>query len=193
MRAQLPEAGVLCGWRFASTLGALLAAGTAQAAMFRCTAPDGKVVYGDQACAPGQTASEVKGAATGSVTGSATAARSPSVQEFQNKAQRDRVQAALSPECRTLGDRASRALQSDASASMDEVKRAVSAFEDRCGDQVMQATRKESARVGSRLDAAACRRLRQTLDADRARLGRMTDREKMAFVAQQNEVSVACP
>jgi hypothetical protein len=115
------------------------------------------------------------------------------VQELQNKAQRDRVQAALSPECRTLGDRASRVLQSDSSASMDEVKRAVSAFEDRCGDQVVQATRKESARGSSRPDAAAFRSLRQALDADRARLGRMTDKEEMAFVAQQNEVSVACP
>ena len=79
---------------------------------------------------------------------------------------------------------------------MDEVKRAVSEFEDKCADQLVEVSRKENARASSNknasLDAASCQKLRQTLDADRARLGRMTDKERMAFAAQQNEVSNAC-
>ena len=59
-------------------------------------------------------------------------------------------------------------------------------------------TRKESARGGSgggnsKPDAATCRKLRDARASARTRLGRMTDKEKMAFAAQQNEVSVACP
>lgn len=191
----------------AASLTAFAACTTAaHAGLVRCTGADGNVVYSDQPCVQGQMAAEVKGVPVGGPN-SSTATRassggdtvrptSPSVQDVQNKAQRDRVHASLSPECRALGDRASRSVQSDSSASMEEVKRAVSQFEDKCGDQVMEATRKESARgagKNSRPDAATCRSLREALSADRARLGRMTDKEKMAFVAQQNEVSVACP
>ena len=212
MAAAREQVGVCRGVRSSRPLVvagllALAACTAAHAGPVRCTGADGKVVYSDQPCAQGQTAAEVKGVpaggpssttATGASSGGGDTVRasSPSVQDVQNKAQRDRVHASLSPECRALGDRASRSVQSDSSASMEEVKRAVSQFEDKCGDQVMEATRKENARGGgknSKPDAATCRSLREALSADRARLGRMTDKEKMAFVAQQNEVSVACP
>ncbi|MES2951589.1 MAG: hypothetical protein V4858_23920 [Pseudomonadota bacterium] len=120
---------------------------------------------------------------------------------MHNKAQHDRVHASLSPECRALGGKLSHAVQRDSNASMDEVKRAIREFEGKCGDQLAEAMRKENAHGGShsvngknsKPDAATCRSLRETLNTDRARLGRMTDKEKMAFAAQQNEVSVACP
>lgn len=187
-------------------LVALLSTPMLVAGVYKCTQPDGRVVFSDHACSNDQTGGVLKGvdgarsAATGKTGSSGTREGSggptTSVESARQKAMRDRVHQGLTPECRTLGDRASRVLQSDSNASMDEVKRAVGEFEGKCGDQIVQASRKENARTGgnnnAKLDASACQRLRQTLDADRARLGRMTDKEKMAFAAQQNEVSVAC-
>lgn len=178
-----------------------MAAGAA--GVYKCTQADGRVVFSDHACPNDQTGGAIKGAGTGSGAPATAAGKTStpggpttSVEALRQKTARDRVHQNLTPECRALGDRASRALQSDSNASMDEVKRSVSAFEGKCADQVVDATRKENARgAGGKdalLDAASCQKLRQTLDADRARLGRMTDREKMAFAAQQNEVSVAC-
>jgi hypothetical protein len=170
----------------------------AQAAgVYKCAQPDGRVVFSDHPCTNEQSGGAMKGVAATSPGAPATGGPTTSVDAVRQKAARDRVHQNLSPECRTLGDRASRVLQSDSNASVDEVKRAVSAFEDKCGDQVVEASRKENARgaAGGKnapLDATACQKLRQSLDADRARLGRMTDKEKMAFAAQQNEVSVAC-
>lgn len=173
-------------------------AATAQATAFRCAGPDGKVVYSDQACVQGHTGGVVKGTtATPPSAAKSTSftSRSPSVQDNLNKAQRDRVHASLSPECQALGNKASRVLQSDSTASMDAVKRAVSEFESRCGDQLAKGTQQDNAGGFNQvtLDSRTCSNMRQALQADRARLGRMTDKQKMAFAKQQNEVSVACP
>lgn len=180
---------------FALPMAAAHAAG-----VYKCAQPDGKVVFSDHPCTNEQSGGAMKGVttATGSGTPAATGGGpATSIDAVRQKAARDRVHQSLSPECRTLGDRASRVLQTDSNASMEEVKRAVSEFEGKCSDQVVEASRKESARgtpggKNAPLDAAACQKLRQSLDADRARLGRMTDKEKMAFLTQQNEVSVAC-
>ncbi len=184
-------------WLCSVFVGLLLVSGTAQAGTFRCTGTGGKVVYSDQPCAPDQTGGTVKGipAAPSAAGSTGSAGRSPSVQDIQGKAQRDRIHGSLSPECQALGKKASQALQSDSDASMDEVKRAVSEFESRCSSQVVEATRKDNARGGSKtqLDNNTCRRLRQALDTARTRLAHMTDKEKIAFATQQNEVSVACP
>lgn len=178
---------------------AAMAAGAA--GVYKCTQADGRVVFSDHACPNDQTGGAIKGAGIGAQAAAAgntpaTGGPTTSVEAVRQKAARDRVHQNLTPECRALGDRASRALQGDSNASMDEVKRAVSEFEGKCADQLVDATRKENARGPSSknapLDAASCQKLRQTLDADRARLGRMTDKEKMAFAAQQNEVSIAC-
>lgn len=164
----------------------LLATGAGAAGVYKCAQPDGRVVFSDHACTDGQTGGALKG-----VAGPTTA-----VDSVRQKATRDRVHQGLSPECQRLGDAASRVQQADSNASLDTVKRAVSAFEDQCGDQLVAVSRKENARnPGVRaavLDASACQKLRQTLDADRARLGRMTHAERMAFATQQNEVSLAC-
>ncbi len=83
----------------------LIAAGAAQAGLFRCTRSDGKIVYGDQPCAQGQTEGGVKGIPASS-TGAAGGGSH------------------------------------------------------------------------TKPDATTCRKLRDALNADRARLGRMTDKEK---------------
>ena len=131
-------------WAIAAAL-ALLLPGATQAGVQKCTGADGKVVFSDQPCTSGQTASAVRGVAEGAVpaatkTGSDGAnTSSPSYEDMVQKSRRATVQAALTPECRALGDRASRALQND-SASLEEVKQAVSQFENQCGDQVQKAS-----------------------------------------------------
>jgi hypothetical protein len=169
------------------------------AGVYKCTQADGRVIFSDHACPNDQTGGVVKGASTAAsppATNGTGGGSVTSVEAMRQKAARDRVHQNLTPECRALGDRASRVLQSSSDASMDEVKRAVSEFEGKCADQLVEVSRKENARASSNknapLDAASCQKLRQTLDADRARLGRMTDKERMAFAAQQNEVSNAC-
>lgn len=184
--------GSVSAWR--QTGGALLAlllAGAAQAGVQKCTGADGKVVFSDQPCASGQSASAVRGVAGSDASPTSTSAGSnPSYEDMVQKARRANVQAALTPECRTLGDRASRALQNDA-ASLEEVKQAVSQFENQCGDQVQKASATAS---NSRAvpDAAGCRALRQSLEDRRAKLSTLTNRELQEFAKFQNEVSVGC-
>lgn len=192
--------GSASAWR--QTGGALLAllmAGAAQAGVQKCTGTDGKVVFSDQPCATGQSASAVRGvagvnpspanASAGSANASGTASNL-SYEDMVQKARRASVQAALTPECRALGDRASRALQNDA-ASLDEVKQAVSQFENQCGDQVQKASATASNNRAVP-DAAGCRALRQSLEERRAKLKTLTNRELQEFAKFQNEVSVGC-
>lgn len=192
-------------------IGGLLLAGllttAAHAGVQKCTGADGKVVFSDQPCAAGQAASAVRGfaqsAATsvrdggesvnapGGANGGATGgAGNPSYDDMGQKSRRASVQAALTPECRALGDRASQALRNDA-APLEEVKQAIAQFENQCADQVQKAS---AAASNSRAlpDAAGCRALRQSLDERRARLKTMTNREIQEFAKFQNEVSVGC-
>ena len=171
------------------------------ASVYKCAQPDGRTVFSDHPCTNEQSGGAMKGVVTGGGAAASSGGGGPttSVDAVGQKAARDRVHQSLTPECRVLGDRASRVLQSDSNASMEDVKRAVSEFESKCADQVVETSRKEkagavggSASRNAPLDFAACQKLRQSLDADRARLGRMTDKEKIAFVTQQNEVSMAC-
>ena len=182
---------------------AVLLADAAQAGVQKCTGADGKVVFSDQPCATGQSASAVRGvagvnpspanASAGSANTSGTAsgsASNPSYEDMVQKARRANVQAALTPECRALGDRASRALQNDA-ASLEEVKQAVSQFENQCGDQVQKAS--ATASISRAVpDASGCRALRQSLEERRAKLSTLTNRELQELVKFQNEVSVGC-
>lgn len=192
--------GSVSAWRQTSgALLALLLASAAQAGVQKCMGADGKVVFSDQPCASGQSASAVRGVAginappTSTSAGSANTSgggSNPSYEDMVQKARRANVQAALTPECRALGDRASRALQNDA-ASLEEVKQAVSQFENQCGDQVQKASATAS---NSRAvpDAAGCRALRQSLEERRAKLKTLTNRELQEFAKFQNEVSVGC-
>jgi hypothetical protein len=109
------------------------------------------------------------------------------------RAQRAQVQAALTPECQALGEKASDALRQDG-AGLDDVKHAVGEFERRCGDQVEKATRVNASgpRQPLKIDEANCRKLRDVLAESRVQLAKMTDKEKMDYVKLQNEVSVAC-
>ena len=170
----------------------LLVTGAAQAGVQKCTGPDGKVVFSDQACTTGQTSSTVQGVSVSATpsAGTNTGADKPSYEDMVQRSRRVQVHAALTPVCRALGDNASRALRTDA-ASLEEVKRAVSQFANQCGDQVQKAS---AVAASSRTtpDAADCRSLRQSLEERRARLKTMTNRELQEFAKFQNEVSVGC-
>ncbi|OYT91694.1 MAG: hypothetical protein CFE43_12170 [Burkholderiales bacterium PBB3] len=178
-------------WRYAILL-LLLITGAAQAGVQKCTGPDGKVIFSDQACATGQTSSTLPGVSTSAapVAGSSTGAGKASYDDMVQRSRRAQVHAALTPECRALGDNASRALRTD-TASLEEVKRAVSQFENQCGDQVQKASAVAATRRATP-DASDCRSLRQSLEERRARLKTMTNRELQEFVKFQNEVSVGC-
>lgn len=173
---------------FMVAAGLSLLVASAQAEVFKCKGTDGKVVFSDHACAADQTSSSVPG-----ITKSATKPAPPvEPATALEQAKRQQVQAGLSPECQALGDKASQLLRSE--AGLEEIKRAVSEFEGRCGDQVEKAWRASGqARPTGKLDAASCRVLRQVRDDAKARLSKMTDKEKMEYVKLQNEVSVACP
>ncbi len=168
---------------------ALFLAGNVQAEVHKCTGADNKVVFSDQPCASGQTASHVSGVGTTAATDK-TGTDKPSYEDSVQRSRRATVHAALTPDCRVLGDQASRALRNDA-ASLDEVKQAVSQFENHCGDQVHKAS-VAAAKSRTVPDAADCHRLRQSLEERRARIKTMTNRELQEFVKFQNEVSVGC-
>jgi hypothetical protein len=175
-----------CSFAFACTVS--------HAAVYKCQGADGKPVYRDTACGTEQSGGAVAGISSPAPSRSSTP--SAKVEEggsLVQRAQRAQVQAALTPECQALGDKASDALRQD-SASLDDVKRAVGEFERRCGDQVEKAMR--PAAPGSRqplkIDEANCRKLRDLLAETRAQMAKMTDKEKMAYAQLQNEVSVAC-
>lgn len=155
-----------------------------QAEVFKCKAADGKVVFSDHPCAADQASSTVPG-----ITKPVPPAEPTTALE---QAKRQQVQAGLSPQCQVLGDKASQLLRSE--AGLEEIKRAVSEFEAQCGDQVEKAWRAAGqARPTGKPDAASCRALRQVRDDAKARLAKMTDKEKMDYAKLQNEVSVACP
>ena len=162
--------------RHRAELLVLRAKGAAQAGVRKCTRSDGRVVFSDQACTQAQTSS--------------AEATKRSYSDMVHRSHRAQVHAALTPECRALGDNASRALRADA-ASLEEVKRAVSQFEDWCGDQVQRAS---AAASTSQFTPSAqdCRSLRESLEERRVRLKTMTNRELQEFAKFQNEVSVGC-
>lgn len=165
---------------------------SAQAEVFKCKSEDGKVVFSDHPCAADQTSSSVPGLPKSPSQQQPSQAPTTDSGTFIERAKRQQVHAALSPECQALGDKASRLLRSD--AGLEEIKRAVSEFEGRCGDQVEKAARASGANgPAGKPDAASCRAMRQSRDEARAQLSRMTDKEKMAYAKLNNEVSVACP
>lgn len=173
---------------FMVAAGLSLLVASAQADVYKCKGADGKVVFGDHACAADQISSSVPG-----ITKS-TARPTPPIEPATavEQAKRQQVQAGLSPECQALGDKASQSLRSE--AGLEEIKRAVTEFESHCGDQVEKAWRASGqARPNGKPDAASCRVLRQVRDDAKAQLSKMTDKEKMEYAKLQNEVSVACP
>lgn len=177
--------------------------GTAvHAEVFKCKAPDGKVDYSDQPCASGQSASTVPGVPnrTSSSTVASAAPGKPisiptsAVGEARNRAMHARIEAGMSPECRSIGAKLGLSLTNNSDAELETTKRLLTEFDQRCMSQWAQAWKSER-NVGSKqpLDAATCRELRKVRDDARSQLAKMTDIEKMDYAKLQNEVSIACP
>jgi hypothetical protein len=180
---------------YAIACGLALVCAASQAAVYKCQGADGKPVYRDTSCSTEQSGGAVPGISNPpTMRASTPAAKVEEGKGLVQRVQRAQVQAALTPECQVLGDKASEALRQD-SARLEDVKRAVGDFERRCGDQVEKAMR--AGGLGSpkqplAIDDANCRKLHDLLDQTRAQLSKMTDKEKMAYAQLQNEVSVAC-
>ena len=96
----------------------------------------------------------------------------------------------MSPECREMGEQLGQTLRQDSTAELADSKRLLNEFQQRCMTEFAKVWKAEQGNV---LDLASCRQLRQLVDKSRARLSRMTDKEKMDYAKLQNEVSVACP
>jgi hypothetical protein len=175
--------------------GLALVCSVGHAAVYKCQGADGRPVYRDTACSTDQTGAVVpRTSSAGPAHQSTPSAKVEEGADLVKRAQRAQVQEALTPECQALGDKASEALRQD-SASLNDVKRAVGEFERRCGDQVEKAMRlgASAPHRPPKLGEADCRKLRDLLTESRAQLGKMADKEKMAYAKLQNEVSVACP
>jgi Domain of unknown function (DUF4124) len=172
-----------------SLLALVGAATAAQSEVFKCKGVDGKVVFSDHACGTDQTGTAVPGIAKSATTLTPT---SPNLAEALERYKRHQLQDAMltiSPECRELGGKAARTLRSD--AGVEEIKRAVSEYDARCTPQMEQAQR--NAKASPKSDPEGCRALRQARDDTREQLGRMSDKEKIAYAKLQNEVAAICP
>lgn len=177
--------------------------GTAvHAEVVKCKTADGKVVYSDQPCISGQSTSTVPGVPNKTASGTATPAGAgkpisvpaTAVGEARNRAMHARIEAGMSPECRSIGVKLGVSLTSNSDAELENTKRLFTQFDQRCMAQWEKVWKTERD-SGSKqpLDATTCRGLRQTRDDARAQLSKMTDQEKADFAKLQNEVSVACP
>lgn len=168
----------------------------AQAEVFKCQGADGKVVFSDHACAVDQTSSLVPGIpkSAPATAASPAQAQDPSLasaaHDAKQRALNRRISAGMSPECRDIGEQLGQTLRQDATVELADSKRLLNAFEQRCMTEFAKVWKAEQGKV---LDLASCRQLRQLVDKSRARLSRMTDKEKMDYAKLQNEVSVACP
>ncbi len=175
----------------------LLVPGVAvQAEVFKCKGTDGTVVFSDQACAADQTSSPVPGITKSApkATASPEQAKDPGLasaaHDAKQRALSRRISAGMSPECREMGEQLGQTLRQDSTAELADSKRLLNEFQQRCMTEFAKVWKAEQ---GTVLDVASCRQLRQLVDKGRARLSRMTDKEKMDYAKLQNEVSVACP
>lgn len=177
-------------------VGLMALAATAQAEVFKCKGADGKVVFSDHACAADQTSSSVRGVpkSTGKPAVSADQAPDPNpasaAHDAKQRALNRRISAGMSPECRDIGEQLGATLRHDSTAELADSKRLLTEFQQRCMTEFAKVWKAEQGKV---LDLASCNQLRQLVDKSRARLSKMTDKEKMDYAKLQNEVSLACP
>lgn len=183
--------------RLCMVAAVLLVPGVAvQAEVFKCKGTDGKVVFSDHACAADQTSSSVPGItkSTPKAAASPEPAKDPGLasaaHDAKQRALNRRISAGMSPECREIGEQLGQTLRQDSTAELADSKRLLNEFQQRCMTEFAKVWKAEQ---GNALDLASCRQLRQLVDKSRARLSRMTDKEKMDYAKLQNEVSVACP
>ncbi|MDZ7921530.1 DUF4124 domain-containing protein [Rhodoferax sp.] len=176
--------------------GLLVPGAAAQAEVFKCKGTDGTVVFSDHACAADQTSSSVPGITKSAPKAAASPeqAKDPSLasaaHDAKQRALNRRISAGMSPECREIGEQLGQTLRQDSTAEMADSKRLLTEFQQRCMTEFAKVWKAEQGKV---LDLASCKQLRQLVDKSRARLSRMTDKEKMDYAKLQNEVSVACP
>lgn len=183
----------LRSWTPSLLLLAALWAGAAQASVYRCSAADGRVVFSDKPCPAGQTGAPVRIAPSPP----AAPAAAPDAGAAARKAAADRLDAALSPECRALAERVRRfALEGAGAMGEAEVRELIERTERQCGDAMRRAVEAENARNVAARQAearrAACDAQRRVLDERRPRLGTLPPAERAAFEQLEREVARDC-
>lgn len=171
-----------------TVLGMLLvaSAGT-HAAINKCTGADGKVVFSDQPCAAGQSGSVIQAAppvpaprpvasAPAGAVGTGASGNTAAME-----ARRQRLEAAMTPECKALRERMTGMALSE-TAQEKQLQAILSQFEAQCRPAMARAMEAEYARDKLERDAqqkrSECATKRSTYEDRRARLASLTPQER---------------
>jgi hypothetical protein len=177
-----------------------LAAGAAQANVYRCSGADGKVVFSDKPCPAGQSGATVRIAPSPPAAPSPAArpqGLAPDTGAAARKAAADRIAAALSPECRVLTERVRNFTFEGAGAMSEaEARELFERTERECGDALRRAVEAEHARAAAARQAEArraeCAAQRRVLDERRPRLASLPPSDRAAFEQLEREVARDC-
>lgn len=180
------------------------AASSAQAAIHKCTGADGKVAFSDQPCVAGQAAATVKPAAAAPMppvspnANKAPVAASVSDPDAAARAAAwERIRAAQTPQCLTLGDRITSLMDSGArGVTGAEVKATVDRYERQCAAQARTANGAENLRNEARQKQLTvdeeCKEKRRVLSERRPRLASLSSEDRKAFSAVEADVARVC-
>lgn len=163
------------------------------AAIHKCTAPDGKVVFGDQPCAPGQAAAIVKPAAAAPAA-SPSGGMAPPDPNAGLKSMRNRMEQALTPECRAMQQRMAAAQAPGGQPLSDAGAEALLAqFESRCAPlmRAAQQAQWEQDRLAAE-KSHACEAKRRALRDRAPQRASMDAAQRQALDAVQKEVDRDC-
>jgi Domain of unknown function (DUF4124) len=190
------QGGIANRWLVVLTFATAFMAGgflvPANAAVYKCTGADGKVVFSDQPCLAGQTTTGVREPA------GAPAAKPQDTGEGARVATRARLRAAQTPECADMSDRiASFGQTGGATATNAQMTALLTRYEQQCAARMQQAIEAENKRkedeANKRIVAdAACAEKRRVLNERRAKLAAMGDADKRVFATIEAEVARDC-
>lgn len=188
--------------RVALTLGATLLAVSSHAVIHKCTGADGKVTFGDQPCAVGQSSGTVKPAAAAppavvNSPGSASTVVARDPDAAARAAAIARIRASQTAECVALSDRIIKVANTSGGAVPEaEGKAMVERNDKQCMAAAQAANAAENARNEARqkqmMVDEECKQKRRVLAERRPRLASLSSDDKAAFAAVEADVSRVC-
>jgi hypothetical protein len=175
----------------AGILAAMLLPISAYAAINKCTASDGKVVFSDQPCPSNQSETVVKPAAPARPGNPGLAGKNTASDAAV------RISAALSPECAALAEKIrSFVLDGAAATTESEIKATMARFDKQCADSMRKATAAENARQEAEqkrlMLVSECQAKKRVVQERRARPGGVSDADKPALAAVEAEIARDC-
>ena len=180
-----------------SLLALVVMSPLAEAAINKCIGADGKVVFSDQPCVPGQSASTIqeKGGPKSSATPLAKPAADPNA---AMKSMRDRVDAALTPECRRMRKQAlEQVLATDNARQTEaELQKIIDDFEAQCSPLIKAAQEAEWAKGKAERDRTQklgeCTEKRRIFAERKGRLQSLTEPDRQATARLGAEIERDC-